>query len=237
MEPQKFKQNPQWFCAKVLIKLSGFASFLEENEDVLAEIKSGMEQLRPKLMSPLDSIQSDVQNFMATMKGNLRSPVTVSNSSVSEELGWATLWILQEMELFEVDENAQEKLSDLLDFNLDEILAEEVAKEDEIIEEPESEESDEVEEIQETEAESAEPEVVSTAVSTEQMNSLDELESHINTSTNHFEILGVSHTGTSEDFRKAFFELSKKLHPDRYNTANDEYRDTPSANAENIAQR
>jgi curved DNA-binding protein CbpA len=210
--------------------LNGFASFLEENDDVLAEIKSGMEQLRPKLMSPLDSIQSDVQNFMATMKGNLRSPVTVSNSSVSEELGWATLWILQEMELFEVDENAQEKLSDLLDFNLDEILAEEVAKEDEIIEESESEESDEVEDIQETEAESvSEPEVVSTAVSTEQMNSLDELESHINTSTNHFEILGVSRTGTSEDFRKAFFELSKKLHPDRYHTASDEVKDRATA--------
>ena len=207
--------------------LNGFAAFLEENNDVVTEIISEMEQLRPKLISPLDSTQSDVQNFMATMKGNLRSPVTVSNSSLSAELGWATLWILQKMELFEVDENAQEKLSDLLGFNLDEILAEEVAKEDEIIEESESEESEEVEEVEkvpETETVDS-PEIVSTAVSTEQMNSLDELESHINTSTNHFEILGVSHTGTSEDFRKAFFELSKKLHPDRYSTASDEVKD------------
>ena len=102
---------------------------------------------------------------------------------MAEHLGWATLWTLQTLELFEVDENAQEKLSDLLGFNLDEVLAEEVAKEDEIIEEPEPVVEEEmVEEV-------AEPIVETNTISTEQMNSLDELESHINTSTNHFEIL------------------------------------------------
>ena len=109
----------------------------------------------------------------------------------------------------------KKKLSDLLGFNLDEVLAEEVAKEDEIIEEPEPVVEEVVEEV-------AEPVVETNTISTEQMNSLDELESHINTSTNHFEILGVSHTDTTEDFRKAYFELSKKLHPDRFSTAGED---------------
>ena len=103
----------------------------------IAEIRSEMEQMRPKLIEPMESNQEDLKNFMATLKGNLRSPVTISNRGLAEHLGWATLWTLQTLELFEVDENAQEKLSDLLGFNLDEVLAEEVAKEDEIIEEPE----------------------------------------------------------------------------------------------------
>ena len=195
--------------------VNGFAAFLEENEEAIAEIRSEMEQMRPKLIEPMESNQDDLKNFMATLKGNLRSPVTISNRGIAEHLGWATLWTLQTLELFEIDENAQEKLSDLLGFNLDEVLAEEVAKEDEIIEEPEPV----VEEVVE---ENAEPIVETNTISTEQMNSLDELESHINTSTNHFEILGVSHTDTTEDFRRSFFELSKKLHPDRFSTAGDE---------------
>ena len=194
--------------------VNGFAAFLADHEDGVAEIRSEMEQVRPKLIEPMESNQNDLQNFMATLKGNLRSPVTISNMGLPEHLGWATLWTLQTLELFEVDENAQEKLSDLLGFNLDEVLAEEVAKEDEIIEEPEP--------VVETAEESAEPIVEIQSISTEQMNSLDELESHINTSTNHFEILGVSHTDTVEDFRKAYFELSKKLHPDRFSTAGED---------------
>ena len=195
--------------------VNGFAAFLADHEEGVAEIRSEMEQLRPKLIEPMESNQNDLQNFMATLKGNLRSPVTISNMGISEPLGWATLWTLQTLELFEVDENAQEKLSDLLGFNLDEVLAEEVAKEDEIVEEPEpvAEENDES---------PSEPVVEIQSISTEQMNSLDELESHINTSTNHFEILGVSHTDTVEDFRKAYFELSKKLHPDRFSTAGED---------------
>ena len=56
---------------------------------------------------------------MATLKGNLRSPVTISNMGLPEHLGrTGALWTLQTLELFEVDENAQEKLSDLLGFNL-----------------------------------------------------------------------------------------------------------------------
>ena len=103
----------------------------------------------------------------------------------------------------------------MLGFNLDEVLAEEVAKEDEIVEEPEPV-------VEENDEDPAEPVVEVQSISTEQMNSLDELESHINTSTNHFEILGVSHTDTVEDFRKAYFELSKKLHPDRFSTAGED---------------
>ena len=38
-------------------------------------------------------------------------------------------------------------------------------------------------------------------------------------SANHFEVLGVSHNGTPEDFRRSYFDLSKKLHPDRYSDA------------------
>ena len=196
--------------------VNGFAAFLEDNEEAIAEIRSEMEQMRPKLIEPMESNQDELKNFMATLKGNLRSPVTISNRGLAEHLGWATLWTLQTLELFEVDENAQEKLSDLLGFNLDEVLAEEVAKEDEIIEEPEPVVEEEIVE------EVAEPIVETNTISTEQMNSLDELESHINTSTNHFEILGVSHTDTTEDFRKAYFELSKKLHPDRFSTAGED---------------
>ncbi len=226
------KKTPSGSIQTMDALLTGFANFLEGNEEGMEEIKGEMEQLRPKLLSPLDTNQVDIQNFMATLKGNLRSPVTISNGGLSESVGWATLWVLQEMDCFEVDENAQEKLSDLLGFNLDEVLAEEVAKEDEVIEEPdpepESAESDNFEgQANETEQDTAQDDVVeeaapNNAISTEQMNSLDELESHINTSTNHFEVLGVSHTGTPEDFRKAFFELSKKLHPDRYSTAGEE---------------
>ena len=164
----------------------------------------------------MDTNQSTLQNFMATLKGNMRSPVTISNGGLAESLGWSTLWTLHKLELFEVDENAQEKLSDLLGFNLDEVLAEEVAKEDEIIEEPEPVIEEEIAD------EAAEPivETSSTpAISTEQLGTLEELESHINTSTNHFEILGVSHTDTPEAFGKAYRELSKKLHPDRYSGA------------------
>lgn len=197
--------------------VNGFTAFLEENEDVIESIRSDMEQLRPKLIEPMDTNQSTLQNFMATLKGNMRSPVTISNGGLAEPLGWATLWTLNKLELFEVDENAQEKLSDLLGFNLDEVLAEEVAKEDEIIEEPMLEQ-EESEETPEPAVEAA----ATSAISTEQLNSLDELESHINTSTNHFEILGVSHTDTPEDFRKAYFELSKKLHPDRFSGASEE---------------
>lgn len=194
--------------------VNGFAAFLEDHEEGVAEIKSEMEQLRPKLIEPMESNQDDLKNFMATLKGNLRSPVTISNRGLPEHLGWAALWTLQTLELFEVDENAQEKLSDLLGFNLDEILAEEVAKEDEVIEEPEP--------VVEAEEQVAEPVVETQSIATEQLNSLDELESHINTSTNHFEILGVSHTDTVEEFRTAYFELSKKLHPDKFSTAGDD---------------
>lgn len=196
--------------------VNGFAAFLEDNEEAIAEIRSEMEQMRPKLIEPMESNQEELKNFMATLKGNLRSPVTISNRGLTEHLGWATLWTLQTLELFEVDENAQEKLSDLLGFNLDEVLAEEVAKEDEIVEEPEPVVEEEV--IEDV----AEPIVETNTISTEQMTSLDELESHINTSTNHFEILGVSHTDTTEDFRRSYFELSKKLHPDRFSTAEEE---------------
>ena len=194
--------------------VNGFAAFLEEHEEGIAEIRSEMEQLRPKLIEPMESNQDELKNFMATLKGNLRSPVTISNRGLPEHLGWAALWTLQTLELFEVDENAQEKLSDLLGFNLDEILAEEVAKEDEVIEEPEP--------VAEEEEQVAEPVVDIQSISTEQMSSLDELESHINTSTNHFEILGVSHTDTVEEFRTAYFDLSKKLHPDKFSTASDD---------------
>lgn len=200
--------------------VNGFTAFLEENEDIIESIRSDMEQLRPKLIEPMETNQSTLQNFMATLKGNMRSPVTISNGGLAEPLGWATLWTLHKLELFEVDENVQEKLSDLLGFNLDEVLAEEVAKEDEIIEEPEP-----VTFIEEVVEEAAEPivEAPSTpAISTEQLGTLEELESHINTSTNHFEILGVSHTDTPEAFGKAYRELSKKLHPDRYSGAGED---------------
>ena len=199
--------------------VNGFATFLEDNEDVIEYIRSEMEQLRPKLLEPMETQQSDLQNFMATLKGNMRSPVTISNAGLTESIGWATLWSLHNLELFEVDENAQEKLSDLLGFNLDEVLAEEVAKEDEIIADPEPvvETETPVEETPEPDEAPQKP-----SISTEQLGTLEELESHINTSTNHFETLGVSHTDTPQEFGKAYRELSKKLHPDRYSGASDD---------------
>ncbi len=207
--------------------LKGFALFLSENEEAVAEITTEMEQIRPKPLEPFSTDISEVQNFIAGLKGNMRSPVTVSNNSnIDDSLGWSTLWTLYKMDMLEIDESEQEKLSDLLGFNLDEVLAEEVAKEDEIIEESESEASnvDNEPEVNESNAVDEPPaaEVASNAMSTEQMSTLEELESHINTSTNHFEVLGVSHTGTSSDFRNAFFDLSKKLHPDKYTAAGEE---------------
>ena len=41
--------------------VNGFAAFLEDNEEAIAEIRSEMEQMRPKLIEPMESNQEDLK--------------------------------------------------------------------------------------------------------------------------------------------------------------------------------
>ena len=192
--------------------IGGLEAFLQDNEEAIEAIRSGLERMRPKLIQPVDTQHPELPNFMATLKGNLRSPVCISNFGLDNTLGWATLWSLQAISLFE-EEEVEKSLSEILGFDLEALLAEEVAKEDEIFEEPEPE----VETVAEETVAGETPTPAVPIISAEELESLDELEAHIANATNHFEILGVAQDGTPEDFRRAFFDLSKKLHPDRFN--------------------
>lgn len=195
--------------------IGGLQSFLQDNEESIEAIQSGLERMRPKLIEPIDTQHPELPNFMATLKGNLRSPVCISNFGLDTTLGWATLWSLQAINLFE-EEEVEKSLSEILGFDLEALLTEEVAKEDEVFEEPEPEGDTVAENIVE-EVVSEAPVPAAPIISAEELESLDELEAHIANATNHFEILGVTQDGTPENFRRAFFDLSKKLHPDRFN--------------------
>ena len=118
--------------------IGGLEAFLQDNEEAIEAIRSGLERMRPKLIQPVDTQHPELPNFMATLKGNLRSPVCISNFGLDNTLGWATLWSLQAINLFE-EEEVEKSLSEILGFDLDALLTEEVAKEDEIFEEPEPE--------------------------------------------------------------------------------------------------
>ena len=189
--------------------IGGLHQFIETNEETLESIQNDLERMRPKLIEPIETTHPELPNFMATLKGNLRSPVCISNFGLEAGLGWSTLWCLKSINLFEA-EVVEKSLSEILGFDLDALLTEEVAQEDEI--------HDEVEEaIEDANEALEEPTIVAPVISAEELQSLDELEAHIANATNHFELLGVAQDATSEDFRRAFFDLSKKLHPDRFN--------------------
>ncbi len=195
--------------------IGGLSGFLSENTEVMELLANEMDNLRPNNSSPIDTNNAQWQNFMATLKGSLRSSASITSFGLELSEGWALLWTLQTFELLEKDEEEEENLSNLLDFNLDELLAEEVAKEDIIPHEPESAEE------KEEEDDNAIDDIELDVTSTQELKSLDELEVHITNASNHFEILGVSHNGTLEDFRRSYFDLSKKLHPDRFSDADE----------------
>ncbi|MCK6503790.1 DnaJ domain-containing protein [Myxococcota bacterium] len=54
---------------------------------------------------------------------------------------------------------------------------------------------------------------------------LHELARRMRASTNHFELLGVHWEGTPDEFRRAYTDLARELHPDRYHEAPQELRD------------
>lgn len=181
----------------------------EEIEEMCADLK----KKKPKLVESFDTTDKETHNFLSTLKGNLRAPVTISNFGIATTKGWSIIWICDQLGLFApyVEEETLEKL---LDFDLEALLLEEIAKPDEIV--------DDEEEIlppsNTTPTENDEEVLVATTnttVSTQTM-SLAEIADHIENAQNYFEILGVTHTDPVDMVRSSFFELSKKVHPDRY---------------------
>ena len=196
------------------------------SEEELLEICSHLENLKPKLLDVPSSKDQETQNFCATLKGNLRSPVCISNFEIATSKGWSILWMLQELDLLEEDEEAQESLADLLDFDLGALLAEEVAKEDEIIEESEeseeSESSQSDEEVPQNEIQEDIAKVDEAAIDRKAFASLEEFAQHAEQAKNHFELLNLPQNASSDDVRNAFFSLSKKIHPDLFSDRSEE---------------
>ena len=153
--------------------------------------------------------EKDVTLFLSTLKGKLRSSTLVASDEIENNKAWLALWIANELGALELEIEKKEDINDLLDFNLDELLEEEVGKEDIYIEEeaPKGEEAEE---------DDAPPEIEIDNVQKIQVDNIDELANHIQQAENHFAILGVPHTAEVDEFRQSFLDLSKKLHPDKF---------------------
>jgi curved DNA-binding protein CbpA len=153
--------------------------------------------------------KKDVQQFLSALKGTLRCSTLVASSGLESNKAWIVLWIANELGALELSIEKKEDINDLLDFNLDELLEEEVGKEDVYIEEEVPEGEDAVQKIEMDD------------VLKVQVENIDELANHIQQAENHFAILGVPHTAEPDEFRQAFLDLSKKLHPDKFVGADD----------------
>ena len=188
------------------------------SEEELAEMASDIADLRPKPTRELSFSDGEIVSFLSSLKGSLRSGVAVSNSGVSHSKAWATLWIAHNLDALEKDESEpEETLGDMLDFDLDSLLEQEVAKVDEVPDVPIKENAEGEEKEEEGEE----------TVSKEDLlkDTLEELENHILEAEHHFEVLGVGHDVDPEEFRTSFRDLSMRLHPDRFVDGTDEIRD------------
>jgi curved DNA-binding protein CbpA len=184
------------------------------DEDLL-NLTSEIHDLRPELIEEISFEDGEIVAFISSLTGTLRSPVAVSNSGVPSGKAWAALWVLHLLDALKKDETEpEESITDLLNFDLDSLLEQEVAKEDipESLPEPEENSENEVQESEQTKEE-------------QMRDTIEELEAKILEAENHFEVLHVSHEVDPEEFRKSFRDLSMRLHPDRFIDANEETRE------------
>ena len=166
---------------------------------------------RPKMVTELSFSDGEIVAFISSLNGTLRSPVAISNSNIEPAKGWAVLWLAEQLEALEEDTSEpEEQINDLLGFDLDSLLEEEISKKDE---------------LPVTNAESAAIEEPEKSKEDMMSETLDELEHHILEAEHHFAVLGVSHEADPEEFRKSFRDLSMRLHPDRFVDGDDTIRE------------
>jgi curved DNA-binding protein CbpA len=189
----------------------------------LANAASHMNDIRPKTKTDLLFSDGESLAFMNSLTGTLRSPVAVSNSGIAPTKAWPILWIMDHLDALEEDVvEAQEQIGDVIDFDLDSLLQQEVEKED-LPPTPKAEEGEDVELPQKTKDDLMKE-------------TLDELEHHIMEAENHFEILGVAHDAEVEEFGKSFRELSMRLHPDRFIDAEEQVRERATTLFDKVRQ-
>lgn len=160
----------------------------------------------------LNFSENDVQLFLSTLKGKIRTSALVASGDIENNKAWIAVWLANELGVVELEIEEKEDINSLLDFDLDELLEEEVAKEDVIVEESEESESEEEQKIEIDEVQKV------------NIENLEELANHIQMAENHFTILGVPHTAEAEEYRQSFLDLSKKLHPDKFANADETTR-------------
>lgn len=183
------------------------------SQDDIDQKSAFLQEAKATYNGSLQFSEKEVELFLSTLKGKVRSSALVASAALDNNKAWLALWLANELGTVMLEIEEKEDINDLLDFDLDELLEEEVAKEDIVIEEeaekdePEQEERPAQEKMDEAQKINIE--------------NLDELASHIQTAENHFVILGVSQTAEAEDFRQSFLDLSKKLHPDKFSNADE----------------
>ena len=175
-------------------------------EDIDQKI-SVLKDAKATYNASLNFSEKDVQLFLSSLKGKVRTSTLIASSEITNNKAWIALWLANELGALDLEIEEKEDINSLLDFNLDEILEEEVAKEDVVIEE-EKEESEE--------SESEQQQLEMDEIQKVNVDNLDELATHIQIAENYFAVLGVPHTAESDEYRQAFLDLSKKLHPDKF---------------------
>ena len=206
-----------------------------------AELSGQLEELhllRPKVTAPPEFADPSLAAVLSAFTGGLKTPDLINLSELSNDLAWAVVWVTHKLDLIEAEQpEEQATLSDLIDFDLDSLIADEIQRPDENIKltgapatpaetsdespatEPQTDRS-ETTEIAETAEEST-----NTLTEAEQLEQkVEALETQVLNAEDFFQILEVSEEDANDVIGNAFRNLSLQLHPDRYATASEDIR-------------
>ena len=98
------------------------------SESELSQALEELHILRPSVTTPPSFDDSSLSELLSTFNGGLKTPDLVGSSELSNDLAWAVVWVTHSLGLIEAERpEEQATLSDLIDFDLESLIADEIA--------------------------------------------------------------------------------------------------------------